>query len=352
MVFSWLNLFQLLTLVLSALLGVYVLSLGRPRALAAYLLLLALHNGIRLAVVQGASILDVTHAFRVIYGVLMFFTTRELLFVDRPYRMRDLLHALLPVLVAILPLMTSLTRVQLGPLTVVVLVAYLAASFQLLVRWQHGAQANRAAPEPDTVRWLRWLLYCYSGLLVFEVSRFTLGLVVPEALRHVLHAIFVVASSVALMMLVFVGLRRTSLLPGLDAEEEGLAETLRRPRQPAAQHMALRGRLLECMQHDKPYLDPQLNLRQLSERLGVPARQLSELVNDEFACNFSEFINRARVEEAQRQLLLDPHRSLLDIALDSGFNSKTSFNVMFKRLAGVTPSQFRQQQATHSATRS
>jgi len=75
----------------------------------------------------------------------------------------------------------------------------------------------------------------------------------------------------------------------------------------------------------------------------IPAQHLSQTINEQLNQTFSEFINIYRVEEAKR-LLLDTrkkHISILAIAEEVGFNSKSSFNAVFKKYANITPSEFR-----------
>jgi len=72
---------------------------------------------------------------------------------------------------------------------------------------------------------------------------------------------------------------------------------------------------------------------------------VSEVINTGMGVNFNELINRYRVEEVKRRLV-DPkndHLSLMAIGLDSGFNSKATFNRVFKQIAGMSPSQYKQQ---------
>jgi AraC-like DNA-binding protein len=102
-------------------------------------------------------------------------------------------------------------------------------------------------------------------------------------------------------------------------------------------------RLLDVMESERPYTDGDLTLQKLAERLAIPAQHLSQTVNGRLNQTFSDFVNSYRVEEAKRKLT-DPrlkHYSVLAIAEDVGFNSKSSFNAVFKKHTGMTPSEFR-----------
>lgn len=100
------------------------------------------------------------------------------------------------------------------------------------------------------------------------------------------------------------------------------------------------------MKDGKPYLEGDLNLLKLSELIGISTHQLSYLLNNGFNENFFQFVNKYRVTHAKELLLSDSYykMSVLGIAFESGFNSKTAFNTMFKKIMGITPSEFRKNQ--------
>lgn len=101
-------------------------------------------------------------------------------------------------------------------------------------------------------------------------------------------------------------------------------------------------RLLAYIDEKKPYLDPDLSLRSLAGQIGIHPNQLSWLINESMGKNFNEFINKYRVD-AFKSFSTDPknaHLTLIGLAYDSGFNSKTVFNVSFKKETGITPKEF------------
>jgi AraC-like DNA-binding protein len=101
-------------------------------------------------------------------------------------------------------------------------------------------------------------------------------------------------------------------------------------------------KLLQYIHEKRPFLDPDLSLRSLAEQINMHPNQLSWLVNESMGRNFNEFINHYRVE-AFKELANDPknsHLSLIGLAYDSGFNSKTVFNTYFKKETGLTPKEY------------
>jgi TolB-like protein/class 3 adenylate cyclase/AraC-like DNA-binding protein/Tfp pilus assembly protein PilF len=101
-------------------------------------------------------------------------------------------------------------------------------------------------------------------------------------------------------------------------------------------------KLLAFIRDEKPYLDPELTLRSLSEQLDMQPNQLSWLINECLVKNYNDFINHYRIETF-KSLAQDPANAsitIMGLAYDSGFNSKTTFNKSFKKETGLTPKQF------------
>ncbi len=98
-----------------------------------------------------------------------------------------------------------------------------------------------------------------------------------------------------------------------------------------------------AMGEQKLYLEGQINLERFAEQMGLRARDVSAIINAHYQSNFFEFINGYRIEEAKRLLIADDAKddTILDIIYKSGFNSQSAFHRFFKRITGVTPSEFR-----------
>lgn len=96
---------------------------------------------------------------------------------------------------------------------------------------------------------------------------------------------------------------------------------------------------------NKPYLDSQLSLQVLTEQLNVTTHMLSQVINEHTEKNFSELMNSLRIEHAiqlmKQQSYLE--EKLIAIAYDSGFNNKVSFINAFKKVKGMTPTEYRKQ---------
>ncbi len=97
------------------------------------------------------------------------------------------------------------------------------------------------------------------------------------------------------------------------------------------------------MQEQKLFKNPELGLMDLSRTVGLPGRTISEAINSSLNKNFFQYINGYRVKEVQEKLK-DPknaHLKIMSLAYDSGFNSKASFNRVFKSSTGLTPKEYK-----------
>ncbi|MEQ8926332.1 MAG: helix-turn-helix domain-containing protein [Fulvivirga sp.] len=101
-------------------------------------------------------------------------------------------------------------------------------------------------------------------------------------------------------------------------------------------HLEQLGKLME---EDQIYLDPTISLRHLAEKLDLQPNKLSWLLNEQIGKNFNEYINAFRLISFKEKALNPKNNNitLLGLAYESGFNSKTVFNVYFKKMEGMTP---------------
>ena len=112
---------------------------------------------------------------------------------------------------------------------------------------------------------------------------------------------------------------------------------------------ALNDRLQTLIAEEKVYTDCELNLAGLADMLSLTPHQLSEFLNERVQSDFRSFINSFRVKEAQKLLVEQPDKNVLTICYDVGFGSKSTFNTVFKKETGLTPSQFRENALTSQA---
>ena len=286
------------------------------------------------------------------------FYIRSLFVPGRTFRPRSLGHALPMVIVLLLgqtPMLRTLDAGSPLPWVTIGLWAALlvqSAFYQVSsIRWLH--HYRRALPEKVSnkagidLEWLSWVFHFMFALYFLYAVLLVLMLHSPEF--PPVRAILSLALTVLVGALSYRGLLQKKP-PMLEPEEvgSGLApEALKYERSalPESEAKAVRNQLEALMVAQRPYLDPDLSLPGLAERLGVARNAVSYIINQGLGRNFYDFVNEYRVEEVKR-LMEDPARrdhKLLAIAFDAGFNSKPAFNSVFKKVTGKTPSEYRRQ---------
>ncbi len=101
-------------------------------------------------------------------------------------------------------------------------------------------------------------------------------------------------------------------------------------------------KVISFMETNKPYLEVNLTLNKLAKYLEIKPNKLSYLINNNTEGNFYDFINGYRIKAIKKDLI-ETNEQIILIAYDNGFNSKSTFNEVFKKNTGLTPSQFRRQ---------
>jgi AraC-like DNA-binding protein len=111
----------------------------------------------------------------------------------------------------------------------------------------------------------------------------------------------------------------------------------------ALRDSVLKKRLLETMSDEKPYLNEDLSLTTLADILKVHPKLLSTVINSELNCTFFDFVNKYRVAEVKRRLAdkASINQTIMTIAFECGFNTKSAFNAVFRKFENVTPTDFR-----------
>lgn len=100
--------------------------------------------------------------------------------------------------------------------------------------------------------------------------------------------------------------------------------------------------IYEVFDKEKPFLDPEFNLDDLSNRLSFNRRKVSQVINTRLKRNFFDLVNGYRIDTAKEIFTKneDPNLTVLEVMFDVGFSSKSSFNTQFKKRTGLTPTEF------------
>ncbi len=232
------------------------------------------------------------------------------------------------------------------------LFGYTLYAWRRLRRWQRHLLDSYSNLDRINLRWLGSLLIAFAGVealvVLYLFGLFPRGgpLWMADTALSLVLAMLVLATGI-------LALRQPQIFSGAQPavtslREETEAGPAARPRRnlTAEDVPKLRARLDHLMHEQALYRDRDLSLAQLATALSASPHQVSELLNAELGCTFYDYINRHRVEAVQRRLRAEPEATVLDLALEVGFNNKATFNKAFRRVAGCTPSQWRAGQGT------
>ena len=236
-------------------------------------------------------------------------------------------------------------------LVISVALGYLIASYWLLKKHVKNVKSLYSTIEGVDLKWLRVLLH--SIAIVFIVNA------ISELTRNYLHLIPADISiyiglcfiMLGIAYMGFHGLRQTKIF----TNDESVAQAVKGEKS-NSEDISLQAnkniseeifntdyeKLVHFMMNNKPYQDTSLNIVILANQMGLKTRYLSQLINQKSGKNFFDFINSFRISEFKKRIRKPENRNytLLSIAYDCGFNSKATFNRVFKTQTGYTPSEY------------
>lgn len=212
--------------------------------------------------------------------------------------------------------------------------AYAVLSWRSLRQHARNLRGQFSSVERLTLDWLRNFLV---ALLIVTAVFFTTTLIDGLAPYWTGISITVLVFWIGLM-----ALRQPQILFDPASESGKYA----RSGLTATQAMEYEKSLRAVMENEKPYLNGDLTLSELAARMQISPNHLSQVLNERIRQSFYDYVNTWRVEEAKRLLRSNGDQTILAIAFDAGFRSKSGFNAAFKRFTGQTPAEYRKQQKT------
>ena len=201
--------------------------------------------------------------------------------------------------------------------------------------------------ENKTLQWLRTVLIILGIVTLFSLIDSFVMIAFDSAGQPDVVMSFVATAS--LFTICFLGLRQGAIYEHIDGgalkrkkvkvpdDEMLVSGTLL----PADRVQRIADKLERAMREANLYRDPDLSLHRLSNSTGFSEHHISEVLNQHLQVNFYEFVNGWRIEEAKQLLRLETKRTVLDVAMAVGFNSKSTFYAAFKKLTGQSPVAFR-----------
>ena len=219
---------------------------------------------------------------------------------------------------------------------------YLILSFIKIQKYQQQLKLFASTTSTIDLQWLKKFLIGIGVLLFFWILDTFIGNIDPSWLVEI-------SSLIGIFMIGYYSIMQERIFPLTEAERDEIIEIIegekgleKKLKLSPEELETLKVILLSKMATDKLYLDDSLSLPKLAKYLDTNVHKLSHLLNEEIGQNFFQFVNSYRVEEAKRLLLNDNSKQLnmVGIAFEAGFNSKSTFNLAFKKALGISPSEF------------
>lgn len=230
-----------------------------------------------------------------------------------------------------------------GVIWVVLLVQYSAYLFQILKlsrSYKLLAEQELSNIEHIDLSWLNTFLYAFILVLVLLAIMFIVALHNIEIswMNQTISLTF----TITIFILGFKGLFQLSIFSNSDLQLTSLPDHTEVLKQKFVDEEQ-KNNLITYMNTFKPHRDAELTLTSLAKQVNMSRNQLSELINNSVGCNFYDFVNKYRVEDVKQMLTLPSNKNytLLAIAFDAGFPSKSTFNSIFKKFTGLTPSEYK-----------
>ncbi|QQT24568.1 helix-turn-helix domain-containing protein [Sphingobacterium spiritivorum] len=214
---------------------------------------------------------------------------------------------------------------------------YWIACFRLLNRHHKNIQQLSSYSEKINMIWLKYLLIAVLFLIIVRLLAF-------------IHLAFTFTSPIlyfiGTLALAYATLTQRSIYT-VESEENLMFETRNKKdkteeRLTPQQVEVLKNKLVQKTTNERLYLDPSLTLSTLANQIGINPHDLSYIINNGLEKNFYQFINELRTEEAKKLLVSEKAKQLdmFGIAIQAGFNSRTTFYSNFKKITGVTPTEY------------
>lgn len=223
---------------------------------------------------------------------------------------------------------------------------FLIVSYYLVRAYKKKLMESVSNTDRINLKWLNVLFYLWllTSVILVPIGTLTVGR--GWFSTNFLEILIEIFSLAFFFIIGFYGFKQTTIFTNLALQEElslkSTSGSYERSGLSSTQAKEYHSQLLTLMQEKKPYLNGELTAGELSKLLGISVNHLSQVLNKEQKQNFFDFVNSYRIKDILLKME-DPsnsHLTLLAIALDSGFNSKTSFNTIFKKATSQTPSQY------------
>jgi AraC-like DNA-binding protein len=288
---------------------------------------------------ESDQILRYMCIFGYTYGPLLYLYTISLIHKEFRWQRKYYYHFAIPLVFLLSVVLGWPLCPIVGSLLYVSLIGYTYFAVDAILKYRKVVKQIQSNELQANLGWLQWTIILFSITLLLDIIN-----------RMVVDLDIVFGISIIYISLLFLvnwmfykGLQQPKLFHGITEEQKKIATEPWHDPMAQKEMEVLLTSLLNLMNEEKPFLNPEITLSLLADQLDTTPRKLSGIINTSLNQNFASFINGYRIEMAKERLAnpTDEKETVLEVMYAVGFNSKSSFNTLFKKNTGLTPSAYK-----------
>ncbi len=273
----------------------------------------------------------ITPAFSLCTGPVFYLFVHHLTYGNHRWHWHQLVH-FIPSIIA-LPL-TSYTQWVLAAGSISLLI-YAVIAYQMLTRYNKATQALTSNDNMTRLNWLKIFMFVFGVLIVQDIIRLNAQPFIDYSMGNTWYLLHQTAALIIFGVLIHLAIQQQELFDSLDVYESLISKG---PDDYIELNKVVFRQIDQLIIAKQLFRQPRLSLSDISEETGLGVKEISSAINDVANVNFSEYVNRMRVAYFIDHVELNS--KVLHLAFESGFNSKSSFNTLFKTYTQQTPSQY------------
>lgn len=294
--------------------------------------------------------------FILLYGPIIYLYAQGVIFKDFKLSNKHLLH-LLPYLLLTLMLIFAVNptpsstdefisndlpwQFYLGSALIYLhFYIYLGMTYRSLWKYRQVIKNKYSQIEQINLNWLSFSLNTFVLITVMSLIHNFIALAENKVVFMISLILLLIFIFYFVNKVILDALRQPEIFAGIAQKETAKYQGSGLTKSQVDQY---KEQLLSLFTSEKPFLNPQVSLSELSEKLSLSNKNLSQVINQSFDKSFFDFINSYRIKEAQKifRESKDEKLTIMEVMFDVGFSSKSSFNTAFKKETGLTPTEFK-----------
>jgi AraC-like DNA-binding protein len=311
--------------------------------------------------IQNQVLHLIDDGFFFLYGPLLYLYVRGVVYIDLKIRAKDLLH-LIPffvyngylaysilmldpmeqdqitqkIITASLPVWVYIAGISIY----IYIFTYLWLADRTVKTYREVIKSKFSSLKEINLDWLRFIIRSFAAITIIAMIHNVIPVLGNTIFLYVTLILLLIFTFFFINRVLVKALNQPEIFAGIEFKESD--EKYAGSGLTVEEIGTYYSQLLSILENEKLYLNPELVLQDLADHMQSSSKVLSQVINQQSGLNFFDFINSYRCEEVKRIMAdADPKVTILEIMYEAGFNSKSSFNKEFKKLNGITPTEFR-----------